>query len=110
MSDGNYFLGVYSLVLEHNRTYYHQHTTSLGTFSVKLVIAFLCSSALRLAMHTNYAGASLKLQTHQNLDRKFQLCLICHQKHIFWVLKRTISDGSFVYPKYMFRYRDKKNN
>ena len=32
-------------------------------------------------------------------------------KHVFWVLKRTISwDGSFEYPQHMFWLRNKKNN
>ena len=32
-------------------------------------------------------------------------------KHMFWVLKRTVSwDGSFEYPQHMFRLRNKKSN
>ena len=34
--------------------------------------------------------------------------LISQPKHILWVLKRTVSDGSFEHPKQMFKLMDKK--
>ena len=33
---------------------------------------------------------------------------VCSFKHLFWVLKRTISDCSFEYPQHMFYLRNKK--